>query len=141
MVPFILMGRRKQPTEVLKLRGTFDKNPKRLKARNREPKAVAGTPRPPNHLNRVGKAAFRAVVTSLKELNCLSKTDKHAIELYAIAYQELRSCEKPSDVNALTNACGRLLCQMGLTPSARASVKANADEQAAVVESRSFLRG
>ena len=133
------MGRHKEPTEVLRLRGTFKKNPQRLKKRAGEPKAVEGTPQPPKHLDQVGKAAFRRVVKHLQALNCLSKTDAESIELYAIAYSHLRKAIKPGDVTSLTNACGRLLAQMGLSPSARANLKTSPSKEQIGVESKSFL--
>ena len=133
------MGRHKEPTEVLRLRGTFKKNPQRLKKRAGEPPAVEGKPEPPAHLDRTGKAAYRRLVKSLQELKCLSKTDADAIELYAIAYSTLRKCADPKDIVSLTNACSRLLTQMGLNPSARANVTMNMPKEKTGVESRSFL--
>ncbi len=133
------MGRHKEPTEVLRLRGTFKKNPQRLKKRAGEPKAVEGTPQPPKHLDQVGKAAFRRVVKHLQALNCLSKTDRHAVELYAIVYSALRKTNEAKDIVSLTNACGRLLSQMGLNPSARANLEMNPPQEQIGVESKSFL--
>ena len=130
-------GRRKTPTEILRLRGSFKKDPQRLRAN--EPPAVEGKPEPPAHLDRIGKAAFRSFVKNLQELNCLSKTDKHAIELYAIAYSTLRKCAGPKDIVSLTNACSRLLTQMGLNPSARANLGMNRSKEQIGVESKSFL--
>ena len=132
-------GRRKTPTEILRLRGSFKKDPQRLRERANEPPAVEGKPEPPAHLDRIGKAAFRSVVKNLQELNCLSKTDKHAIELYAIAYSTLRKCAGPKDIVSLTNACSRLLTQMGLNPSARANLEMNPPKERIGVDSKSFL--
>ena len=132
-------GRRKTPTEILRLRGSFKKDPQRLRERASEPPAVEGKPEPPAYLDRTGKASYRSVVKSLQELSCLSKTDKHAVELFAIAYSALRKANEFKDIVSLTNTCGRLLAQMGLSPSARANLKMNPSKEQIGVESKSFL--
>ena len=85
------------------------------------------------------QGCLRSVVKSLQQLNCLSKTDKHAVELYAVVYSALRKTNEVKEIVSLSNACGRLLAQMGLNPSARAALKMNPPKKQNGVESKSFL--
>ena len=131
-------GRRKTPTEILRLRGSFDKDPQRLAERAREPAPVKGIPKPPAHLDRIGKKAFREVANHLHSLGVLSMTDAHFIELYAIAYSRWRQADGPQHTQ-LSNLLVKCLVQMGLTPSARANLEMNPSQEQIGVESKSFL--
>lgn len=131
-----LSGRRKQPTEMLRLRGAFEKDPQRLAERAHEPAAVEGIPKPPAYLDRIAKKAFRDVAQHLSDLNVLSRTDRSIIELYAATYSRWRNAQGPQ-YNQLSNILVKCLVQMGLTPSARASL--HVDKPDALDPTEQFL--
>jgi P27 family predicted phage terminase small subunit len=110
-----------------------------------EPKAVPGDPVPPPGLDKVGRAAFTAVVEDLRALGCLSRTDSAAIGVYAHTFSRWTAANADIAENGMFVDCDngnramtpavrvardtgetlrRLLCEFGMTPAARSRLKA-----------------
>ena len=143
-------GRKPTPSQILELKGSFQKNPQRR--RLNEPQASATAPRCPAHLDAIAKAEWKKICTVLKDLGVLSKADRASIELYCQTYSQWRdACEKvsrhgsvlqvktrsgiipkrnPFDIIRERNAvvCTRLLVEFGLTPSARSRIEVQQQE-------------
>ena len=129
--------------------GQAKKNPQRVN--QHEPKAPEGAPLKPLHLDSHASLAWDHVVSIFDEMGMLSRADGTLIELYAVTYsgyrQALESVVKTGQVLVLrrddTNGTGavevrrnpysvelhkymdrlgKLLGEMGLTPSSRSRV-------------------
>jgi phage terminase small subunit len=120
------MARPRLPTNVLKLKGAYKKDPQRLKARENEPENKKAIGNPPTHLDKSEKAAFREIV-KLSIDGVLGEADRLAVEMAA---KLLIICRGQRVVNGEVvlptaseqNQFFKYLCQFGMTPADRSKV-------------------
>lgn len=116
------MARPRTPTNVLALRGAFDKNPDRGRARANEPAPTKPLGLPPKHLTDEQKAVWRELAKRLPE-GVAFDSDRHAFEMLAVLFAEFRASQlrmPPPQMRQIENLLGRF----GLTPADRSKVKA-----------------
>ncbi len=138
-------GRRPQPTSLMLMKG--DIRPSRMNPD--EPRPKAALPPPPSHLSKVAKAEWRRTGKRLLALGIMTEIDSSAFELYCTAYARWVEAETEinktgvlitkttkdgteyygqSDYLSIANKAleqmQKLLVEFGMTPSARARVKA-----------------
>ena len=80
------MARPKTPTNILALKGSFKKDPQRLKARENEPKPAKAEAKPPAWLSRRGRKIFRELAEITTAMGVLTVADHHALALISDAY-------------------------------------------------------
>ena len=145
------MGRQKEPTELLKLKGSW-----RAKDRDgREPKPEKGKPDIPENISEDGKKVWEKLEPLLENMNVLTKADGIILEMISETYTRWRDaedkikkfgtvfpikCDKTGDVkylqqspfvgqaNTAAKQLQSLLREVGLTPSARASLQVDLKE-------------
>lgn len=119
------MSRPRTDTNVLKMRGSFKKNPQRLKERENEPKPVGGLGDPPEEFNEVhNKRLLQAwhEVVAMVPPGVLTCADRIIVEMTARLIARMRynfNSMKSSDRAQLTKNLGL----MGLTPADRSKVQ------------------
>lgn len=123
-------GRPKKPTELRVLEGTHRKD--RHGDPAEEVRPLASTSDPPPHLTGIALEMWRALAPELVRLKLLTKIDRPQLEHLCICYQTMR--ESASDSIAWFKAAAaldRIARQFGMTPSARAGMRAeNTDKDA-----------
>lgn len=119
------MARPRTPTEVLELRGSFDKHPERRKERAGEPMVSAPLGPPPAHL----RPSQRAAWLELERIAWwLTEADRPIVELTAILLGGLRDLG-PSLPDAKIRRLESCLSSLGLTPVARSKVSVPGQQQ------------
>jgi len=135
------MGRKRLPTAIHELKGSFEKNPHR---RNKsEPKASTKTPAVPASFRGipVARAKWKQLCKWLTEMKMLSETDTDLMEAYCLNYARMMEAFKESSKalilqgkygpirNPLSleyHKCAdrllKIMTEMGLTPSSRSSL-------------------
>jgi len=139
-------GRKRLPSAIHELKGSYEKNPKRKN--KKEPKPPEGMPTAPRYLDRIAKNEWRYITRLLDEMGVLSLADKSALTLYCQTFSEWRKAvdmcneygawaiQRDSKGNVETkrhvwdgarernaDACRRWLTEFGLTPSARTKLE------------------
>lgn len=142
------MGRRGPPPTPTALK-LVKGNPGKRAINKREPAAAGSLGAPPEHLEAIGKAAYRRLARLLGAMRLESAGDRQALELLCAAYEEWREARAAVLAHGMTyermTAQGerivatrpevaiaadamrrvhRLLLEFGLTPSARSRVEA-----------------
>lgn len=114
------MGRPRTPTNVLELRGAFDKNPKRRGERANEPAPNGEIGDPPHGLTVDVHDAWFAIIDACPP-GVLCKADRIALHVAAVLYAEFNSCamEMPA---ARVNALFAALSRFGMDPASRSKV-------------------
>jgi hypothetical protein len=119
----VAMGRNRTPSNILDLRGAFDKNPQR---RREEPKVDGELGPPPDHFDGARRCAWSEIVDMAPE-GVLTKADRIAIEMLADLLVNYRASMTP-DGNRFTSADRRdlmaLLARFGMTAADRSRVAA-----------------
>lgn len=112
------MGRNRVPSNVLELRGAFDKNPQR---RREEPKVDTGLGAPPDYLTTEELAAWAEIEASAPE-GILSRADRITVEMMVRTLIKFRNREpvKTAEMNLLLS----MLSRFGMTPADRSRVAA-----------------
>lgn len=122
------MGRMRIPSNILELRGAFDKNPQR---RRQEPQVDAELGPPPDHFDDARRAAWAEVVDMAPE-GVLTKADRIAIEMLADLMVRYRASMTP-DGDKFTSADRRdlmaLLARFGMTAADRSRVAAPKEKE------------
>lgn len=138
-------GRKRQPTALKVLHGSFVKNPQRQN--QHEPEAPADTPTCPTWLDAIGKAEWKFIVGKLQQMNLQTSVDRPLLAQYCQYYSQWRKVtdhlnkhgqiEIVSGENGasytqvaaefrvqqqLAQAMARILIQFGFSPSARAGL-------------------
>lgn len=112
------MGRPRTPTNILALKGSFKKNPKRLKARENEPVNKNPIGKPPAWLTALEKKAWRILVKDSIH-GVLGEADRTWLELACELYaKKIEGTLKSIERSQLMTLLGR----MGLNPSDRSRV-------------------
>ena len=139
-------GRKRLPSAVHELKGSYQKNPKRR--RKKEPKPPSGNPTCPRYLDRIGKGEWRHVTKLLDNMGVLSLADKSALAMYCQTFSEWRKAVKMCQEHGAwsvtfdeqgnpetkrnmwdsvrertAEACRKWLVEFGLTPSARTKIE------------------
>ncbi|MES9885461.1 MAG: hypothetical protein ABW140_01520 [Candidatus Sedimenticola sp. 6PFRAG1] len=112
------MARHKTPTNILELRGSFDKNPQRKRLKEPKPKGKLGTP--PRHFDKEQKAAWRELVKIMPD-GVAFDSDRWAVEVTVRLMVELRNAGSVSA--AKISRLETLLARLGLTPADRSKVQ------------------
>lgn len=122
------MGRNRTPSNILELRGAFDKNPQR---RREEPKVEKSLGPPPDHFDEARRAAW-AEIESLAPADVLTKADRIAVEMLADLLVRYRASMTPAG-EKFTSADRRdlmaLLARFGMTAADRSRVAAPAEKE------------
>lgn len=146
-----MKGPRPQSSLTRKLTGQDKAHPERVN--NAEPTPPPGTPDKPDYLDEIASASWDRLVKLFSEMGMLNKADATLMELYAVTYsgyrQALVSVTKTGQVLLLRvddtkgqkmevrrnpysvelhkymDRLGKLLAEMGLTPSSRTRVAVN----------------
>lgn len=117
------MARPRTPSNILELRGAFDKNPQR---RREEPTVNGDLGEPPSHFDDARCAAWREVKDMAPE-GVLTKADWLAVEMLADLMVRYRASMTP-DGERFTSADRRdmlaLLARFGMTAADRSRVAA-----------------
>lgn len=114
------MARPRTPTNVLALRGAFDKNPKRGAERANEPPPNGEVGNPPLGLTVAVHDAWKEIVDACPP-GVLCKADRIALHVAAVLYSEFKNCA--SDMPAArVNALFAALSRFGMDPSSRSKV-------------------
>lgn len=137
------------PDEIKKARGTLRAD----RTNANKPKPIAGKPKVPATLGRVGKKYWEYLVGVLHQMNMLTRSDETAIELTAKTYEEWHEAQltlkREGQYFETINTQGAkvlkvhpawqvqadasrrlrmMLQEFGLTPSSRGKVSANPEE-------------
>lgn len=130
------MGRKKTPTAVLKIRGSW-----RAKIRTNEPRVESATGDPPQRLTGKALDKWRELVPVLQSCGIFTKADADAFANYCELWAEW--CDARDDINKngsvnedgdrlrpiakresdLSQRLIRIASEFGMTPSSRSSVK------------------
>lgn len=136
-------GRKKTPTAVLKIRGSW-----RAKTRKSEPKPPRGKPDCPEILSEAAKEKWNQLIPILDDMGLLSKIDGDAIARYCESWARwadaikwihekgefyplkddngnvkcLQQFPQVGIANHMAEQMNRLAAQFGMTPSARAGL-------------------
>lgn len=111
------MSRPRTPTKVLRMRGAFDRNPKRGKEREHEPQVDDPLGEPPDGFDEAQAARWRELA-----VRCpwLTVADRTAVEVVCRLWMTMRAGQfKAADYVGLMNCLGRL----GMTPVDRSKVR------------------
>jgi len=140
------MARLHEPTEVLKLRGSW-----RANSRGKEPKPEKGEPLMPDSLSDDAQLVWKDVVPLLEKMNVLTVVDSHALQILCETYCRWKDAEEKirthgtvfpiknddgsvkylqqspfvGQANQAAKLLQSLLREFGMTPSARASIHVN----------------
>lgn len=116
------MGRPRIPSNVLELKGAFDKNPQR---RREDPKVEAGLGAPPDYFNEAESEIWREIEASAPE-GVLARSDRIAVEMLVSLLVKFRAREslKAAERAHMLN----LLSRLGLTAADRSRVAAPTGE-------------
>lgn len=121
------MGRNRTPSNVLELRGAFDKNPQR---RREEPKVEKELGPPPEHFDGARRAAWVEIVGHAPE-GILTRADRIAVEMLADLLARYRA--SMAGAEKFTSADRRdlmaLLARFGMTAADRSRVAAPKDRE------------
>lgn len=121
------MARNRTPSNILELRGAFDKNPQR---RREEPKVDSDLGQPPEHFDDARKAAWAEVVDMAPE-GVLTKADRLAVEMLADLMVRYRASMQGGD--KFTSADRRdmlaVLARFGMTAADRSRVAAPKEKE------------
>lgn len=147
-------GRRRKPTELKVLHGSFIKNPQRMN--EHEPETPADKPVCPKWFDDVAKAEWKFIVGKLEQMKLQTSVDRPLLEQYCQYYSQWRKVtdhlnqhgqiEFVSGENGasytqiaaefrvqqqLAQAMAKILVQFGFSPSSRAGlfVERNATKQ------------
>lgn len=114
------MARPRTPTNVLALRGAFDKDPKRGVARENEPQPNGDVGDPPIGQTVAVHDAWKAIVECCAP-GVLCKSDRIALQIAAVLLAEFNgnAAEMPAARIARLDS---LLSRFGMTPSDRSKV-------------------
>ncbi len=122
------MARNRTPSNILELRGAFDKNPQR---RREEPKVENELGPPPDHFDDDRKAAWAEVADMAPE-GVLTKSDRLAVEMLADLLVRYRASMKPGG-EKFTSADRRdmlaVLARFGMTSADRTRVAAPKEKE------------
>lgn len=156
-------GTKPTPTAMLKLRGSW-----RGDINKDEPQPEVGIPEMPDYLGENAKACWDELAPMLVELNVLTIADRTALALLCETYSNWRRSQdmlaKHGDVYPIKDDNGKvkylqqtpyvsmskayakqlkdMLCEFGLTPSARSRVQTVQDSQTSKAEDKmKFLMG
>ncbi len=126
------MGRPKTATNILQRTGAFKANPARK--RPKEPKGKGHFPKAaPKHLSADEKAMWRDIVKRVPD-GLLTNSDVYVVEMCAVLMVQLRQ-EGPKEMgSSLMTRLSSELKQLGLSPSARASLQIEPDKKSAFDE-------
>ncbi len=117
------MGRNRTPSNILDLRGAFEKNPQR---RREEPEVERELGEPPPHFDEARRAAWAEIV-SHAPAGVLTRADRIAVEMLADLLTRYRASMAP-DGEKFTSADRRdlmaLLARFGMTAADRSRVAA-----------------
>lgn len=116
------MPNRRKPTEVLRLSGAFDKDPKRLRNRLATPRNLPQIGNcPVDRLSEIEKKAWSELVANAPR-GVITNADSHTVEITAVllaAFWELGASMKTAQLTLLF----RLLGSIGCVPSERHKVE------------------
>lgn len=112
------MSRPRTPTNVLELRGAFDKNPQR---RREEPKVEPGLGDPPAHFGDDRRAAWLEI-EEMAPAGVLSRSDRLAAEMLADLLARFRSGAKFTSADRRDMLA--ILSRFGMTAADRSRVAA-----------------
>lgn len=140
------MGKRGPPPKPTALK-LVTGNPGKRALNKREPKAAGAYGAPPEHLDAIGKAAWRTLAKTLKDMGLESSSDRKALELLCSVYEEWREAREVVKDEGMTyerhtaegglviavrpevriaadafRRLQRMMLEFGLTPSARSRV-------------------
>lgn len=117
------MSRPRTPTNVLELRGAFDKDPQR---RREDPHVEAGLGAPPGYFDEGERAIWREIAESAPE-GVLSKSDRLCVEMLVPLIVRLRNREpmKAAERAFMLST----LTRMGCTPADRSRVAAPSEKE------------
>lgn len=118
------MARPRKPTAILELNGAFKKDPKR--ARPDEPETEKLGP-PPKYFKAAQKKIWNEIKSSCAD-GVLQKSDSFTVESLVHLIEEFRDCPRVFQSAKMAQMQG-ILKQLGMTPSARASVSAPKKEK------------
>ncbi len=143
-----MAGRRKKPTNIKVLHGTFRKD--RNVTSEIQARPVKKIPPAPSWLDEAGRKEWKRVAKELHSMGLLTILDFTALEAYCVAYSRWQHAEKEIDINGFsyeyTNREGvqmmrknpavgiatesmkqmrMWLAEFGMTPSSRSKVSAN----------------
>lgn len=119
------MGRPRTPSNILELKGAFDKNPQR---RREEPKVEPGLGDPPEYFDDERRAAWREI-EEMAPSGVLSRSDRLAAEMLADLLARFRSGAKFTSADRRDMLA--ILSRFGMTAADRSRVAAPpAKEQA-----------
>jgi P27 family predicted phage terminase small subunit len=137
------------PTNLLKLRGAFDKHPERLRARQNELTLTVEAPEPPDFLSAHARPHWDQISDTLYRFGVLTKLDVHALAAYCEVYArwldanshlcregcvvpDADGLPRPSPYLRVANDAFQqmrsLLVEFGLTPASRSKVNAPSQE-------------
>lgn len=110
------MSRPRTPSNVLELKGAFEKNPNR---RREDPKVEAGLGEPPDYLEDAERAVWAEIEQSAPE-GVLSRADRIAVEMLVDLIVRFRARQplKAAERNHMLN----LLSRLGMTAADRSKV-------------------
>lgn len=117
-----MRGRKPKPTELLKAHGSW-----RAKIRDDEPamEVCGDVPIAPNNLTGEALACWVKTASELVAVRVLSKSDLNALERYCRFWALFKDATDPDLMMKLDQRLIKIEEQFGLTPSARARVKAS----------------
>lgn len=117
------MARPRTPTNVLELRGAFDKDPQR---RREDPRVEAGLGEPPSYFDDGERVIWAEIAESAPE-GVLSKSDRLCVEMLVPLIVRLRSREplKAAERAFMLST----LTRMGCTPADRSRVAAPVEKE------------
>ena len=112
-----MKGRPRTPTQVLKIRGSFEKHPERAKEREGEPTQWEPLGEPPQHLDEAHQARWREIAGWAP---WLGDTDRPLVESTCHLWMAIRNGTAKSADYALLTAN---LSKLGMTPVDRSKVR------------------
>ena len=142
-----MKGRKPKPASVLRLQGSYKRNPEREKDNPTAP----GIPKKPRHLVGYAAAEWDKMIELMIEMKIIEKCDRAALEIYCESYADWRHASEQikrlgnnlilitegkkaqrnplvSVKNACADRCYKFLVEFGMTPSSRARLEARAEE-------------
>ncbi|WP_062116685.1 hypothetical protein [Collimonas pratensis] len=114
------MARPRTPSNVLQMRGAFDKNPKRGREREGEPEPNGEIGEPPESLSEDAKKCWFEI-TGLLAPGVLCRSDRLALEMAASLLAQIRGTQWLVPAAVLTRY-ETLIGKFGMTPSDRSKV-------------------
>lgn len=117
------MARNRTPSNILELRGAFEKNPQR---RREEPKVDKELGPPPEHFGEARRAAWAEIVSHAPE-GVLTRADRIAVEMLSDLLTRYRASMTPEGerfISADRRDLMALLARFGMTAADRSRVAA-----------------